>query len=36
MTETAIISTKDLNLYYGDHHALQDINISFTRIRTDR
>jgi len=33
MTETAIISTKDLNLYYGDHHALQDIDISFARNR---
>lgn len=33
MTETAIISTQNLNLYYGDNHALQDINISFERNR---
>ncbi|MDK2974554.1 MAG: phosphate transport system ATP-binding protein [Methanofollis sp.] len=32
-TEAAVISTKGLNLYYGDNHALQDINISFERNR---
>jgi phosphate transport system ATP-binding protein len=32
-TEAAIISTKDLNLHYGDHHALREIDISFARNR---
>ncbi|TAJ44041.1 phosphate ABC transporter ATP-binding protein PstB [Methanofollis fontis] len=33
MTETAVISTRNLNLYYGEHHALQDVDISFARNR---
>ena len=26
--ENAILSARDLNLYYGENHALKDINVS--------
>lgn len=33
MTDAAILSARDLNLYYGESHALKDISISFARNR---
>lgn len=28
-----IMEVKDLNLWYGDHHALHDINVDIPKIR---
>ena len=36
VSDEVVLSTKDVNVYYGDHHALHDTSLDFTRVRSRR
>ena len=36
VSDEVVLSTKDVNVYYGDHHALHDTSLDFTRARSRR
>ena len=36
VSDEVVLSTKDVNVYYGDHHALHNTRSTFTRARSRR